>query len=113
MNVAHAEVLSQQNQAVRSSIDVRKEQVWWHNVALVPLGQAALGPSEPLHNLGLQCQKKRGIRHLRSAVLRETVGIQHRRLLGDASGHPGFSQRAPATQTQTTLTDHKDPFLTI
>lgn len=66
VNLARAEVLSWQNWAVKSPIDVRKEQVWWHNVLLVPYGQAALGPFEPLHNLGLQCQTKRGVGHLRS-----------------------------------------------
>lgn len=66
VNLACAEVLSWPNWAVKSSIDVRKEQGCWHNAALVPHGQAALGPSEPLHNLGLQCQKKRNIRHFKS-----------------------------------------------
>lgn len=58
VNLARAEVLSWQNWAVKSPIDVRKEQVWGHNVELVPHGQAALGPSKLLYNFG---QTKRGI----------------------------------------------------
>lgn len=97
VNLARAEVLSWRNQAVKSLLMPAKSRFGGTMWRLFLTARQPWAPLSLSTTLASSARQKGVSCTSNPVALRKTVGIQHRWILGDVSGHPDFTQQALVT----------------